>query len=76
MSGNRDCVTVDRSAIAWADPDVWASYAPNAHVFIALSEVHRLENKTLPADEIVEVPLGAYLGEDGRVRLQDIYERI
>ena len=51
-------------------------YGPNEHVFIALGAVHRLENKTRDAVEIVEVQLGGYLGEDDVVRLQDCYQRI
>ncbi len=50
-------------------------YVPNEHVFIPLGDVHRLENKTEAAVEIVEVQLGAYLGEDDIVRLQDNYAR-
>ncbi len=50
-------------------------YQANQHVFIPLGDVHRLENKTDEAVEIVEVQLGAYLGEDDIVRLQDIYAR-
>lgn len=50
-------------------------YLPNEHVFIPLGDVHRLENKTAATVEIVEVQLGAYLGEDDIVRLQDVYAR-
>ena len=50
-------------------------YQPGEHVFIPLGDVHRLENKTNAAVEIVEVQLGAYLGEDDIVRLQDNYAR-
>jgi mannose-1-phosphate guanylyltransferase / mannose-6-phosphate isomerase len=50
-------------------------YEPSEHVFIPLGDVHRLENKTDAAVEIVEVQLGNYLGEDDIVRLQDIYQR-
>ena len=51
-------------------------YEPSEHVFIPLGDVHRLENKTTAAVEIVEVQLGTYLGEDDIVRLQDNYSRI
>ena len=51
-------------------------YEPGKHVFIPLGDVHRLENKTTSAVEIVEVQLGAYLGEDDIVRLQDNYSRV
>ena len=50
-------------------------YLPGDHVFIPLGDVHRLENKTDATVEIVEVQLGAYLGEDDIVRLQDNYAR-
>ena len=50
-------------------------YAPNEHVFIPLGDVHRLQNNTDAAVEIIEVQIGAYLGEDDIVRLQDIYQR-
>ena len=50
-------------------------YQPGEHVFIPLGDVHRLENKTGATVEIVEVQLGAYLGEDDIVRLQDNYAR-
>jgi mannose-6-phosphate isomerase-like protein (cupin superfamily) len=50
-------------------------FQPNEHVFIPLGEVHRLENKTDSAVEIVEVQLGHYLGEDDIVRLSDVYQR-
>ena len=55
--------------------DLVRDYQPNAHVFIPLGDVHRLENKTDSAVEIVEVQLGSYLGEDDIVRLQDVYQR-
>ncbi len=50
-------------------------YLPGQHVFIPLGAVHRLENKTATDVEIIEVQLGAYLGEDDIVRLQDNYHR-
>ena len=50
-------------------------YEPGEHVYIAIGEVHRLENRTTAAVEIVEVQLGHYLGEDDIVRLQDNYHR-
>ena len=50
-------------------------YQVNEHVFIAIGEVHRLQNNTDGAVEIIEVQLGTYLGEDDIVRLADVYER-
>ena len=50
-------------------------YQPNEHVFIAIGVVHRLQNNTDSAVEIIEVQLGTYLGEDDIVRLADVYQR-
>jgi mannose-1-phosphate guanylyltransferase / mannose-6-phosphate isomerase len=50
-------------------------FQPGQHVFVPLGDIHRLENKTEEAVEIIEVQLGAYLGEDDIVRLSDIYSR-
>jgi mannose-1-phosphate guanylyltransferase/mannose-6-phosphate isomerase len=47
----------------------------NEHVFIPLGTEHRLENPGGEDAAIVEVQLGAYLGEDDIVRLQDRYDR-
>ncbi len=49
--------------------------APGQHCDIAVGQVHRLENQTDQPLEIVEVQLGAYLGEDDIIRLQDDYGR-
>ena len=45
------------------------------HCQIAKNEVHRLENRTGEALEIVEVQIGDYLGEDDITRLADSYGR-
>ena len=45
------------------------------HCRIAKNEVHRLENRTGEALEIVEVQIGDYLGEDDITRLADSYGR-
>ena len=50
-------------------------YAPGEHVYIPVGAVHRLQNNTATAVEIVEVQIGAYLGEDDIVRLTDVYGR-
>jgi mannose-1-phosphate guanylyltransferase / mannose-6-phosphate isomerase len=50
-------------------------YLPFEHVFIPLGSLHRLENKTSMAIEIIEVQLGQYLGEDDIVRVDDRYQR-
>jgi mannose-1-phosphate guanylyltransferase / mannose-6-phosphate isomerase len=51
------------------------NYQPGEHVFIAVGDVHRLENKTNLPVEVVEVQLGTYLGEDDIVRISDSYGR-
>jgi len=66
-------VTVGNATIT-VDDDV-RDYAPGQHVFIPLGAVHRLENRTDQAVEIIEVQLGDYLGEDDIVRLEDRYQR-
>ncbi len=55
--------------------DVVANYAVGQHVFIPLGAKHRLENHTTEPVEIIEVQIGAYLGEDDIVRYEDIYGR-
>ncbi len=51
-------------------------YSPGDHVFIEVGTVHRLENRTETPVEIIEVQLGAYLGEDDIVRIEDVYQRV
>lgn len=46
------------------------------HCDIALGQVHRLSNPGTEPVEIVEVQLGAYLGEDDIIRLQDDFGRV
>ena len=48
---------------------------PGQHCDIATGQVHRLANLTTEPVEIIEVQMGAYLGEDDIVRLQDDYGR-
>ena len=50
-------------------------YEPNQHVFIPIEEIHRMENRTDSAVEIIDVQLGDYLGEDEILRLEDVYNR-
>jgi len=47
----------------------------NTSVFIPVETVHRLENFTDQPAAIIEVQVGAYLGEDDIVRLEDVYHR-
>ena len=55
--------------------DLVRDYAVGEHVYIAAETQHRLQNLTDTQVEIVEVQLGAYLGEDDIVRLADVYQR-
>ncbi|HFC04979.1 MAG TPA: cupin domain-containing protein [Rhizobiales bacterium] len=47
----------------------------NESIFIPKGTVHRLENRTGEALELVEVQTGDYLGEDDIVRVDDAYGR-
>ena len=47
----------------------------NESTFIPLGVKHRLENRTPRVLELIEVQVGAYLGEDDIVRLDDDYNR-
>jgi mannose-6-phosphate isomerase-like protein (cupin superfamily) len=51
------------------------SLAAGSHIDIACGQVHRLANQTADVVEIIEIQLGAYLGEDDIVRLSDDYGR-
>ena len=53
-----------------------ASYGKNAHIFIPLGAVHRLENEGTEPIELIEVQNGSYLGEDDIIRIEDIYHRV
>jgi mannose-1-phosphate guanylyltransferase / mannose-6-phosphate isomerase len=55
--------------------DETRDYGVGEHVFIAVGNIHRMENKTNSLVEFIEVQLGDYLGEDDIVRLEDIYMR-
>ncbi|RPG32673.1 MAG: cupin domain-containing protein, partial [Gammaproteobacteria bacterium TMED92] len=47
----------------------------NQSTYIAVGEVHRLENPGPQDLELIEVQSGSYLGEDDIVRLDDHYRR-
>jgi mannose-1-phosphate guanylyltransferase/mannose-6-phosphate isomerase len=47
----------------------------NESVYIPIGSVHRLANPGKIALELIEVQVGAYLGEDDIVRLDDVYGR-
>ena len=44
-------------------------------VFVPLGAVHRMENYGTTSMVLIEVQLGAYLGEDDIIRYEDIYSR-
>lgn len=50
-------------------------YHVNEHIFIPIEAKHRLENLTESEVIIVEVQVGAYLGEDDITRYDDVYGR-
>jgi mannose-1-phosphate guanylyltransferase/mannose-6-phosphate isomerase len=47
----------------------------NQSTYIALGEVHRLENPGKVPAVLIEVQTGSYLGEDDIIRLEDLYNR-
>jgi len=47
----------------------------NESTYIAIGQMHRLENETDQPLEVVEVQSGNYLGEDDIERFDDIYDR-
>jgi len=51
------------------------SLSENESTFIPQGSVHRLTNTSDSPVEIIEVQVGAYLGEDDIVRFEDIYGR-
>lgn len=48
---------------------------PNEHIFIPVTEKHRIENNTEQLVEFVETQIGNYLGEDDIIRYQDDFGR-
>ena len=48
----------------------------NESTYIAVGEIHALENPGEVPLEIIEVQSGPYLGEDDIVRFEDIYGRV
>jgi mannose-1-phosphate guanylyltransferase/mannose-1-phosphate guanylyltransferase/mannose-6-phosphate isomerase len=55
--------------------DVVHQMGPGDYVFIPTGAIHRLENHTDLPVMMVEVQVGAYLGEDDIVRYADRYAR-
>lgn len=48
----------------------------NEHIYIPVTEKHRIENNTHEIVEFVEVQYGSYLGEDDIIRYEDDFGRI
>ena len=48
----------------------------NQSIYIAVGEMHRLENPGRIPLQLIEVQTGGYLGEDDIVRVEDVYQRI
>ena len=49
---------------------------PKEHIFIPVTEKHRMENNTDQLVEFVETQIGQYLGEDDIIRYQDDFGRV
>lgn len=67
-------VVVQGTATVTVD-DTCKDYLVNEAIYIPLKAKHRLENLTHQAVQIVEVQVGAYLGEDDIKRYDDVYGR-
>lgn len=67
-------VVVRGEAVATVGP-LSTVLGPGGHVHVPVGETHRIENRGAEEVEIVEVQIGAYLGEDDIVRLEDRYGR-
>jgi mannose-1-phosphate guanylyltransferase / mannose-6-phosphate isomerase len=67
-------VVVSGVATVTKDEDV-LELVRNQSIYIPAGTLHRLENKTAQALEIIEVQSGDYLGEDDIVRFDDTYGR-
>jgi len=50
--------------------------AENQSLYIAIGQVHRLENPGKVPLQLIEVQTGCYLGEDDIVRVEDVYDRV
>lgn len=66
-------VVVNGVATVTKEQDVFDLHV-NESAYIPCGMVHRLENKTLEALEIIEVQTGSYLGEDDIIRLENDYD--
>jgi mannose-6-phosphate isomerase len=66
-----------RITLGSADGDSLKEFdlTPGQHCDIAIGQIHRLSNLGAEPVEIIEVQMGAYLGEDDITRLQDDFGR-
>lgn len=55
--------------------DIEQSYPVNAAIYIPVEAKHRIRNMSDQICQLVEVQVGAYLGEDDIERLEDVYGR-
>ena len=55
--------------------DSCRDYVVGESLYIPMEAVHRMENKQQNTAKIIEVQIGAYLGEDDIERLEDVYGR-
>jgi mannose-6-phosphate isomerase-like protein (cupin superfamily) len=67
-------VVVEGSAVVTIDESVKV-IGPGQSIYVPLLSIHRLENKEKNILTIIEVQIGAYLGEDDIIRYEDIYSR-
>ena len=67
-------VVVEGSAVVTIDESVKV-IGPGQSTYVPLGSIHRLENKEKNILTIIEVQIGAYLGEDDIIRYEDVYSR-
>lgn len=67
-------VVIKGTATVTRDDEVF-DLGVNESAFIPLGVIHRLENRADSILELIEVQVGAYLGEDDIVRLDDDFNR-
>jgi mannose-1-phosphate guanylyltransferase/mannose-6-phosphate isomerase len=67
-------IVVEGLAVVTIDESVKV-ISPGQSTYVPLGSIHRLENKEKNMLTIIEVQIGAYLGEDDIIRYEDIYSR-
>ena len=67
-------MVVEGSAIVTIDESVKVVPAGQS-TYVPIGSIHRLQNKEKEPLTIIEIQLGAYLGEDDIIRYEDIYSR-